>query len=326
MDGKPQIKQRSLTTRRGEIPFPAYIPVTTFGDKYPLDKLVRPYFPRLAPAVMVSYYYAQKMLPEQLPQVPLMVDSGGFFSLFEGVNIRSKGKLGIIEFQQEEEIATIHPKDVLELQAEIADVAFTLDFPIPPNMALIEARKRQKLTIANAHWALENKRRRDLPLYGCVQAWDVKSAAQCAKAYANCGFDGIAIGGLVPRVHDMNLVLSIVATVRNEIGDLPLHIFGLGSPEIIQALYRVGVDSVDSSSYIKYAANGKLWSNPNFRIDHPTPTDRLHLALCNLAIATGKTLPLSATEIVFSTISVGEVNHSSGVESIQNSKFKIKEN
>lgn len=315
MDGKSEIKQRSLITRRGQIPFPAYIPVTTFGEKYPLDNLIRPYLSRLAPAVMVSYYYAQKMLPEQAPKVPLMVDSGGFISLFEGVNIRSKGKLGIIELKKEEGIEIIHPKDVLELQAAIADVAFTLDFPIPPNMELTEARKRQKLTIANAHWALENKRRRDLPLYACVQGWDVQSARQCAIAYANCGFDGIAIGGLVPRFHDMNLVLSIVEAVRNEIGDLPLHIFGLGYPEIIQALYRVGVDSVDSSSYIKYAANGKLWSNPNFRIDDPTPTDRLHLALCNLATATGKTLPLSATEIVFSTISVREVNQLSGVVS-----------
>jgi len=315
MDSKLEVKQRWLTTRRGKIPFPAYIPVTTFGDKYPLDNLVRPYLSRLAPAVMVSYYYAQKMLLEQLPKVPLLVDSGGFVSLFDGVNIRSKGKLGLIELTREEEIETIHPKDVLELQAQIADVAFTLDFPIPPNMELTEARKRQKLTIANAHWALENKRRSDLLLYACVQGWDVQSAIQCAKAYANCGFDGIAIGGLVPRVHDMSLVLSIVEAVRNEIGDLPLHVFGLGYPEIIQALYRVGVDSVDSSSYIKYAANGKLWSNPNFRIDDPTPTDRLHLALCNLATATGKTLPLSTTEILFSTISLGEVNQSSGVVS-----------
>jgi helicase len=60
---------------------------------------------------------------------------------------------------------------------------------------------------------------------------------------------------------------------------------------------------VDSSSYVKYAANGKLWGNPDFQIDDPTPTDRLHLALCNLAAATGKTLPLSTSEILFSTLS-----------------------
>ncbi|BCL39660.1 tRNA-guanine transglycosylase [Nostoc sp. MS1] len=297
---------KMLTTRSGQISFPAYIPVTTFGEKYPLDNLVRPYLCRLAPAVMVSYYYAKKMSPEQKPRLPLFVDSGGFISLFEGVNIRSKNKLGIIEINKDGETEIIHPKDVLELQSQVADVAFTLDFPIPPNMDLPQAKERQNLTIANAHWALNNRRRRDLPLYACVQAWDSQSAAHCAKEYANCGFDGIAIGGLVPRVHDIDLVLSIVETVRNEIGDLPLHIFGLGSPDIIQKLYAVGVDSVDSSSYIKYAASGKLWSNPDFQIKEPTVTDRLHLALCNLAAATGKTLPLSASGIIFSTISLGD--------------------
>ncbi|MCC2693887.1 tRNA-guanine transglycosylase [Nodularia sp. LEGE 04288] len=258
---------------------------------------------------MVSYYYAKKMSPEQHPKLPLFIDSGGFVSLFEGVTIRAKGKLGIIEIKKGDEVEIIHSKDVLELRSQIADVAFTLDFPIPPNMDSTQAKERQNLTIANAHWALDNKRRRDLPIYACVQTWNAQSDKDCAKAYANCGFDGIAIGELVPRVSDLNFVLSIVETVRNEIGDLPLHIFGLGSPTIIQKLYAVGVDSVDSSSYIKYAASGKLWSNPDFEIQKPTVTDRLHLALCNLAAATGKTLPLSASEIIFSTISLGKTKN-----------------
>ena len=49
---------KQLVTRGGLIQFPAYIPVTTFGEKYPLDDLVRPYLPRLASAIMVSKYYA----------------------------------------------------------------------------------------------------------------------------------------------------------------------------------------------------------------------------------------------------------------------------
>ncbi len=304
MDGKPPIKQRQLITRGGTIPFPAYIPVTTFGEKYPLDNLLRPYLSRLASGVMVSYYYAKRMSPDQRPRIPMLVDSGGFVSLFEFAQIRTKGKLGVLDVKQEEGegVETIHPKDVLELQEAIADVAFSLDFPIPPSMELKEARKRQRLTIANAHWALENRRRRDLPFYAVVQAWDADSARKCARAYAEVGFDGVAIGGLVPRSHDLNLVLSIVEAVKNEIGDLPLHVFGLGHPQIIRELYQAGVDSVDSSSYVKYAADGKLWFDPKFRIDDPTPTDRLHLALCNLAVATGKTLPLSTSEIVFSTI------------------------
>ncbi|GEM50144.1 hypothetical protein [Deinococcus cellulosilyticus] len=57
-----------------------FIPVTTFGPRYPLDDLIRPYLPRLVDTVMVSYPYALQMTPEKRPPLALMVDSGGFVS------------------------------------------------------------------------------------------------------------------------------------------------------------------------------------------------------------------------------------------------------
>jgi tRNA-guanine family transglycosylase len=295
---KTTVIPRCLITRKGAIAFPAYIPVTTFGQKYPLDNLIRPYLPRLAPAVMVSHYYAKQMTSAQMPNLPMLVDSGGFAALFENAKIVKRDRLGILEIKNAEtdEVEVIHPKAVLEFQEQVADVAFTLDFPIPPKLDKKEAKRRQELTIANALWAINNRRRRDLPLYACVQGWDIKSARACAKAYVGQGFEGVAIGGLVPRSQDLPLVLAIVEAVREEIGDLPLHVFGLGKPELVKELFRVGVDSVDSSSYVKYAADGKLWSNPSLTMLEPTPTDRLHLALHNLATATGATLPLAASE------------------------------
>lgn len=141
---------RELVTRRGVIRFPAYVPVTTFGAKYPLDSLIRPYLPRLAPAVMVSYYYARQM-GEPL-RLPLMVDSGGFASLFEGSRVVRQSGLGVLRVHRDKKSETIHPRDVLELQEEVADVAFPLDFPVPPGADLKEARLRQRLTVANAQW------------------------------------------------------------------------------------------------------------------------------------------------------------------------------
>ncbi len=150
------------------------------------------------------------------------------------------------------------------------------------------------------HWALANRRRRDLPLSTCVQAWDPASARACARAYAGPGFDGIAWGGLVPRPRDRALVFALVEAVRDEIGDLPLHCFGRGPPGLVADLSRVGVDSVDSSAYVKRAADGRLWSGPAADAD-PTPTERLHLALCNLAAASGRAPPLSAHRVAFET-------------------------
>jgi helicase len=293
---------RCLHTRAGVIRFPAYIPVTTFGHKYPLDKLIQPYLPRLADAVMVSYHYARQM--EKRPPLPIMVDSGGFASLFKNAQIRRVGGLGVIEIERDGEVERITPQQVLELQEEVADVAFTLDFPIPPGTPKREAPKRLDLTVRNAHWALENRRRRDLPMYACVQAWDTASASRCAESFRDADFDGLAIGGLVPRLRDTKLVMQVVSTVRDSAPNQPLHVFGIGSPDLVAELYRLGVDSVDSSAYVKLAADGLRWGKDAEPVVDATPTARMHLALCNLATACGRTLPLSAHRLVFTT---GEV-------------------
>jgi tRNA-guanine family transglycosylase len=286
-----------LKTARGLIRLPAYVPVTTFGEKYPLDDLVRPYLPRLSSAVMVSYHYAKQM--KEHPSLPMLIDSGGFASLFQNATVRQVGTLGALEVSTDDGTETLHPRDVLEFQELHADLAFTLDFPIPPSMDLLEARRRNKLTIANAQWALENRRRKDMLLFACVQGSDLKSYRACASEYSKLGFDGIAIGGLVPRVSDMEGMLGIVDAVRAAVPDKPIHVFGIGKPGIVEALFKRGVQSVDSSAYVKLAADGKLWGQPTVHLTDASPSERLQLALCNLAMASQRALPLSASHLLF---------------------------
>ncbi len=256
---------------------------------------------------MVSYHYAREM--QERPRIPLLVDSSGITPLFQNAQVLLSGGLGIIQISKNDGTEKIHPKDVLDLQAQIADVAFTLDLPISPGTNAENAHQSVELTIANAYWALANRRRRDLPLFACVQAWDANSARYCAQAYAGASFDGIAIRGLERIAPNLPAVLSIVEAVRKEIGSLPLHVFGLGKPEIMTQLFKAGADSVDSSFYAKLAAEGRLWSYPQHRIRDPSPTERLHLALCNLATATGRPLPLSVSKLVFATFNL--VGHKS---------------
>jgi tRNA-guanine family transglycosylase len=286
-----------LQTAHGMVRLPAYVPVTTFGDKYPLDELARPYLARLAPAAMISFHYARQM--HARPSLPLFIDSGGFASLFQNSIVKQIGGLGVLQIVKDDMTETLHPRDVLELQERHADVAFTLDFPIPPSMSVKDARRRRKLTMTNAWWALENRRRKDLLLYACVQGWDVKSYRTCAKAYAEQAFDGIAIGGLVPRMNDIKHALAIVDAVRDAIPHKPLHVFGIGKPEFVSKLFRRGVQSVDSSSYVKLAADGRLWGQPSLHLSDASPAERLQLALCNLAMATQRSLPLSAAHLLF---------------------------
>ena len=300
-------KLTQLETRAGTIPFPAYIPVTTFGNRYPLDQLVRPYLARLAPAVMVSLHYARPLVdnPEQRPRLPVLIDSGGFASLFEDARITEEGGLGVLERINEEGAERLHPYDVLEFQEQHADVAFTLDFPIPPKLVEGEGVRRLELTIANANWAVANRRRRDMALYGCVQGWDVESYRRCAEAYVGSGFDGIAIGGLIPRAKDRDLLFAIIDAVRTTIPNLPLHVFGIGQPELVAELFARGVQSVDSSAYVQLAAQGRAWGDSQTIFPKASPTERLHLALHNLANACKASLPLSARTVVFATSASG---------------------
>lgn len=296
---KPQTKpKRQLRTRSGSIAFPAYIPVTTFGKKYPLDDLVRPFLPRLAPAVMVSHHYAKQA--DERPPMPLLVDSGGFVSLFERASIDEQDGLGVIRLHGLEEEETITPASVLTFQEESADVAFTLDFPIPPSRAVEEGERRLKLTVANALWALSNRRRRDLPLFACVQGWDTESYLRCAGHYVDRGFDGIAIGGLVPRISDQELITKVVKSIRKLVPDLPLHAFGIGQPGLVRHLFDLGVDSVDSSTYVKLAADGQTWDGKSAATDL-SPLDRMHLALANLATASQRALPLGFAQIRYAS-------------------------
>lgn len=295
---KPESKiPRTIQTAHGAVRLPAYLPVTTFGEKYPLDDLIRPYLPRIAQAAMVSFHYAKQM--KERPNMPLFIDSGGFASLFENATVLKVGDLGVLQTRTDEGVETLHPRDVLDFQEQHADVAFTLDFPIPPSMDIREARRRLSLTIANARWAFENRRRKDMLLYACVQGWDEASYVRCAKEYAALPVDGIAIGGLVPRVSDLAGVLRIVKGVREAVPDKPIHVFGLGKPGIVEALYSHGVQSVDSSSYLKLAADGRLWGQSDLHLPDASPLERLHLALCNLALAAQRTLPLSASHLLF---------------------------
>lgn len=273
---------RELKTRSGTIRFPTFIPVTTFGSQFPLDPLVRPYLPLLAQAAMVSYPYAVGQ-PVPSLRIPLFLDSGGFACLQPGSRIEEEDGLGVLVIEKEgKEPLRIHPRDVLELQERIAVVAFTLDFPIPPGTEPAEAARRQRLGHANAVWALRNRRRRDLPMYAGVQGLDEAGYRESARQLAAEPFEGLAIGGLVPRVRDRALVKGIAAAVRAAAGERPVHAFGIGQPEVLGELFAAGVDSADSSSYLKQAADGREARGERASLADPSITDRLHLALQHL--------------------------------------------
>lgn len=194
--------------------------------------------------------------------LPVFMDSGGFAALFQGARLEPTGStVDLVHPDQEGNERTLSPGEVLEFQERHADVGFTLDFPIPQGMDPAEADTRRRATITNARWAIENRRSRTLKLFASLQGLDPAGYGAAAAELAPLPFDGFAIGGLVPRAQDEDLILEILGAIRAAIGeDRPLHAFGMGKPEMVSRLFREGVTSVDSSSYVKAAASGISWA------------------------------------------------------------------
>jgi tRNA-guanine family transglycosylase len=248
--------KRTLTIGSQALGFPTFLPVTTFGGKFPLDELVRPYLSRFCPATMVSYHYAQQM--KCRPKGLLFIDSGGFASLFDGAEAIDRGDFADIRTKEGD---LISPPVVLAFQEKHADIGATVDFIIPPNCPIEEAERRQELTAKNAIWGLAHRKKQDFLLYASIQAWDRQAAMKLTEQLAGYPFDGFALGGMVPRIRNPEEILAIVDGIREVDKVRPLHVFGIGSPRLVKALFDAGVDSTDSSSYVRSAADGK-WMHP----------------------------------------------------------------
>lgn len=264
---------------------PQFMPVTTFGEAYPLDRLIRPFLPRVARTLMVSYHYARQIGREALP-LPLFVDSGGFSLLFEGASIveRADGTAMIERVGDDGETEQVRPEDVLSLQRRHARYGCPLDFPIPTGLTdRLERERRIRLTQANAAWAIGQSRSEGLELFAPVQGWDEESYDRSAGQMLALGYRDLAIGGMVPRISDPQFICRVVARVRARMAPhARLHVFGIGKPETIRATIAAGASSTDSSSYVKAAADGIRWDGETVPQD-PTPLERAHAAVANAA-------------------------------------------
>ena len=162
------------------------------------------------------------------------VDSGGF--------IYRKYKL------------TIKQEKILEIQEKIgADIASTLDYPIKCK-AMSENTNIAK-TISNAKLAASLRKDSDMLLFASVNGYDPIVLRNAIKHLKKQGdFDGFAIGSLMPRFSGYRLLVDLILTAKLEAKEVPVHVYGLGSPLVTPLLIYLGVDSFDSSYFIVASA------------------------------------------------------------------------
>lgn len=260
-------------------------------DGRSIDRMVLPFLARLGVrGVMLSMHYARGVRREALAGLALFLDSGGFGLIARGGQIERAGETWdlVSPADGEGEPHRLTAAAVLARQQEIADIGATLDAPIPPGTPRAEAHRRMEMTLANAAWAAAAPRPSGFRLYGAVQGEGVADYRACARALDALALDGLAIGGLVPRLGAREEVLAIAEAVRSAT-DKPLHAFGVGQRELVGELARRGIGSVDSSSPLRAAASGISWRG--WRLTDPTPFERLRAALENIAALTGASVP-----------------------------------
>ncbi len=147
------------------------------------------------------------------------------------------------------------PEKILEIQEKMgADIASTLDHPI--NCKALSENESILRTVNNAKLVSSLKKNKEMLLFASINGYDpavVRNVIKHLKKHGN--FDGFAIGSLMPKYGSYSFLVDIILAAKLEAGNIPIHVYGLGSPLITHLLMYLGVDSFDSSFFI--VASGK---------------------------------------------------------------------
>ncbi len=147
------------------------------------------------------------------------------------------------------------PEETLETQNQIeADIFGTVDIPLSRDNRKAENQRRITQSI---DYALEASDRHDGDqlLLASVHGYDPETVRNTIQHLENNGeFDGYAIGSLVPIRTEYEKVTKIILSARRAT-DKHLHVYGLGGITYQPLLLYLGVDSFDSTAFIRSAGN-----------------------------------------------------------------------
>lgn len=273
-DKKSRARLGKLTTPRGEIDTPCFMPVGTQGTV----KTLSPAELRDSSAqILLSNAYHLFLRPgkEVIRKAgglhkfiswdkPILTDSGGYqvFSLALLRKVNDRG----VEFQSHIDGLRhfLTPEDVIGLQKDLgADIIMPLDECVHYPCSKDHAEIAMKRTI---NWARRSSScmadcDRQL-LFGIVQGASYEDLRKdCARELTGMDFAGYAIGG-VSVGEPKNLIYNITDTVVSLLPlDKPRYLMGVGLPEDIIESVGAGVDMFDCVAPTRYGRNGSAFTS-----------------------------------------------------------------
>jgi queuine tRNA-ribosyltransferase len=249
----------AMTTAHGVVHTPAFMPVGTQGTV----KGVHWRDVRASGAEIVlgnTYHLMLRPGAERIAALgglhafinwplPILTDSGGF-QVMSLAELRQLDENGVV-FRSHLDGATVvlTPERAIEVQSLLgADIAMQLDECIRLPQPRPELARAMQLSLA---WAERCKRAfagapPGRALFGIVQGGDDQELrAASARALAEMGFDGYAVGGLAvgePQEAMLRTLETVMALLPPE---RPRYLMGVGTPDdLIEAVAR-GIDMFD---------------------------------------------------------------------------------
>ena len=255
-----QARQGKITTPRGVIRTPAFMPVGTAATvKAMLPETVK----ATGADIILANTYHLMLRPgaERIARLgglhhfmhwggPILTDSGGF-------QVMSLAKLRRIEehgvtFQSHLDGATLQltPERAIEVQCLLgADIQMVLDECTPFPASREQATSSMELSLRWAERSKQAFRSLAAPgqaLFGIVQGSvypDLRESS--AKALIRQGFDGYAVGGLAVGEGQDAMLDMVAATTAMLPEDRPRYLMGVGTPDDMLAAIARGIDMFD---------------------------------------------------------------------------------
>src|SRR6266436_2109917 len=261
-----------LTTTRGVIDTPVFMPVGTQGSVKALDPrelqemgtqiiLGNTYHLHIRPGLDIIR--AAGGLHRFINwTAPILTDSGGFqvFSLATIRKIQAHG----VEFRShlDGSLLFLGPKEAMAIQGVLgSDIAMVFDDCPPHTSTPRELRAAVERTI---RWAKEC---RDQPcaagqkVFGIVQGGANEAMREeCAKELVALGFDGYAIGGVSVGEPEPEIFKAVEVTEPFLPAHLPRYAMGLGTPAQLVELVARGMDMFDCVLPTRVARNGTAFT------------------------------------------------------------------
>jgi len=271
-DASSRARLGRLTTARGVIDTPAFMPVGTQASVKALD-------PRelleMGTQILLGNTYHLSIRPGMDViraagglhafmnwKGPILTDSGGFqvFSLAKIRKIHPHG----VEFRShlDGSLFFLGPKEAMEIQSALgSDIAMVFDDCPPHPSTPGDLRSSLDRTVTWARECRAQPRAASQAVFGIVQGGNQPDLREsCAKALVAMDFDGYAIGGVSVGEPEAQMMAAVECTEPFLPMDKPRYAMGLGTPAQMVELVARGVDMFDCVLPTRVARNGTAFT------------------------------------------------------------------